>query len=66
MSKLELMSNIKSEIRKVNRAIDQKILRGLPYTREAHYHKILTARLSLMNQTRFLARSMRMVSMFLF
>lgn len=66
MSKLELMSSIKGEIRKVNRTIDEKIMRGLPYAREAHYHKVLTARLSLMNRTRFLARSMRMVSTFLF
>jgi len=66
MSKLELMHDIKSELRRVNKLIDQKITRGLPYGREARYHKMLTARLSLMSRSRFLARSMRMISTFIF
>lgn len=66
MSKLELMSNIKYEVRRINKIIDQKIMRGLPYVKEAQYHKMLVARLSLMNRSRFLARSMRLVSTFLF
>jgi hypothetical protein len=66
MSKLELIHDIKAELKRVNKTIDQKITRGLPYTKEARYHKMLVARLSLMNRSRFLARSMRMVSTFLF
>ena len=66
MSKLELIHDIKNELRRVNKLIDQKITRGLPYMREARYHKMLTARLSVMNRSRFLARSMRTVSTFLF
>jgi hypothetical protein len=66
MSKLELIHDIKAELKRVNKTIDQKITRGLPYVKEARYHKMLVARLSLMNRSRFLARSMRMVSAFLF
>ncbi len=66
MSKLELIHDIKAELKRVNKTIDHKITRGLPYTKEARYHKMLVARLSLMNRSRFLARSMRMVSTFIF
>jgi hypothetical protein len=66
MSKLELIHDIKNELKRVNKTIDQKINRGLPYGREARYHKMLVARLSVMSRSRFLARSMRTVSTFLF
>jgi hypothetical protein len=45
MSKSELKYKLKSEISTINRVIDQKILRGLPYDREARYHKNLLKRL---------------------
>ncbi len=55
---------IKTEIYKINKVIDKKIVRGLPYSREAHYHKNLLSRLSLVREKSLLARSMRYVSTF--
>lgn len=59
-------SKIKSEIVKINTVIDKKIVRGLPYTREAHYHKNLLQRLSIIRNKSLLARSMRYMSMAVF
>lgn len=64
MSKSELTYTLKAEINKVNKVIDKKIVRGLPYNREAHYHKTLLQRLSLIRRKSLLARSMRYVSAF--
>jgi hypothetical protein len=66
MSKSELKSELKTEINKVNKVIDQKIVRGLPYTREARYHKNLLQRLSIIRQKSLLARSMRYVGVAMF
>jgi hypothetical protein len=66
MSKYHIKNTLKSELGKVNKVIDKKILRGLPYTKEARYHKLLLARLSLLQKSNFLARSMRVATMFLF
>jgi hypothetical protein len=65
MSKSELKSELKAEINKVNHIIDQKIVRGLPYTKEAKYHKTLLQRLAIMRQKSLLARSMRYVGAFM-
>jgi hypothetical protein len=65
MSKSELKHNLKTEIKKVNKVIDQKIIRGLSYSREAHYHRILRARLHILKKASFVAR-MKTVSAFLF
>jgi hypothetical protein len=64
MSKTELKYELQAEIDKVNHIIDKKIVRGLPYTREARYHKTLLQRLSIIRQKSFLARSMRYVGAF--
>jgi len=66
MSKSELKYTLKSEITKVNKEIDRKIVRGLPYSREARYHKTLLQRLSIIRRKSFLARSMRFVVAFVF
>lgn len=66
MSKHQLKKEVQHEIIRMNKIIDKKILKGLPYTREARHHKILLARLSILNQTTWLARSMRVVSSFMF
>ena len=65
MSKSELKTTLKAEINKVNKVIDKKIVRGLPYYREAHYHKTLLQRLSLIRRKSILARSMRYVTAFM-
>lgn len=65
MSKSELKHTLKIEIKKVNHLIDAKIVRGLPYGREARYHKLLRARLSILKRVGLLAR-MKTVSAFIF
>lgn len=45
MSKRNLEKNIKDEMDKLNDTIDLKIIRGLPYKREASRHKFLLMRL---------------------
>lgn len=65
MSKSQLKYNLKQELRKVNEVIDKKIIRGLPYTKEAQYHKVLLSRLTIVSRTSWLSR-MKMVSAFMF
>jgi hypothetical protein len=48
MSKTELKYTINTEIDKINRVIDQKILRGLSYTEEARYHNQLLKQLHML------------------
>lgn len=66
MSRSELTYTLKTEINKINHVIDKKIVRGLPYTREARYHKQLLQRLDLLRRKSWLARSMRYVTAFIF
>lgn len=66
MTKSQLKHELKSEIAKVNKVIDQKILRGLPYSREARYHKILTSRLNIIKDSSWLARSMKYATLMMF
>ncbi len=66
MTKSQIKHELKNEIKKVNKVIDQKIVRGIPYMREARYHKILLARLSVLQHSNVLARSMRAVTMMMF
>jgi hypothetical protein len=65
MSKSTLKKEIQHEIVRINKVIDRKILKGLPYTREARHHKLLLARLSILNRTNWLARSMRVMASFM-
>lgn len=46
MSRIILEKTIREELRKLNDTIDMKILRGLPYKREALRHRFLLYRLS--------------------
>ena len=66
MNKSQLRNELKREINELNKIIDYKILKGLPYTREAHKHKILIARLTVLTESTMIARSMRLVSMMMF
>jgi len=59
MSKRHLESLLREELVNVNDLIDRKIIRGLPYTREARRHKFITARLKQLqkaSQPSWLAR----------
>ncbi|MES2436917.1 MAG: hypothetical protein V4519_02805 [Patescibacteria group bacterium] len=66
MSKSELKHQLKVEIKRLNKLIDQKILEGKNYTAEARHHKILLSRLSIMKKSSFLARSMRVMATMMF
>jgi hypothetical protein len=46
MSRIILEKTIRAELEKLNDAIDIKILKGLPYKREALRHRFLLYRLS--------------------
>ncbi len=43
MSKIKLAQKIKVEIKKLNREIDLKIIKGLPYKAEARRHRFLVS-----------------------
>ena len=43
MSKIQLVHNLRKEIKKLNKDIDLKIIRGLPYRAEARRHKFLVS-----------------------
>lgn len=45
MSQKQYLKMLEREIRKINRKIDEKILRGEEYKREAHDHKLMLRRL---------------------
>jgi hypothetical protein len=66
MSKSQIKHELKREIIKLNKTIDHKILRGLPYAREARAHKLLLARYAVLSQSSMIARSMRLVTMMMF
>ncbi len=66
MSKSEVIHNLKVEIKRLNRLIDEKIVSGEPYIQESRKHKLLRAQLSLLKRTSWLAKSMRFAAMFLF
>lgn len=64
MSKAEIATELQAEMKRINRIIDHKILRGLPYKKEARYHKLLRARLGVVRGTGFLAK-LKTVSAFM-
>ena len=45
MSQSQYLKMLEKEIQKVNKLIDQKILRGEDYRREAHDHKLMVRRM---------------------
>ncbi len=45
MSKARLITTINRELKDINEVIDWKIIKGLPYKREAKRHKLLTGML---------------------
>lgn len=45
MSKEKLVKTINSEIEELNERIDWKVIKGMPYRREARRHKLLVSML---------------------
>ncbi len=53
MSKNNVEKTIRRELNRLNEIIDEKIIRGLSYRREAEKHSILRVKLSALNRSRF-------------
>jgi len=68
MRKQEAIKTIRAEIDRLNREIDLRIIKGLPYRRESQRHKSLMAQLTVFshNRTSWLSRSLSFVSVFMF
>lgn len=58
MSKQQIVSVVERKIAAVNKAIDAKILRGKPYTREAMEHRLLLSQRRRLKGPNFFSRSM--------
>lgn len=58
MSKTQTTKAINQELVKLNTIIDQKIIRGLAYSREAHRHKTLLSQLSHLQRSGWLSRAL--------
>ncbi len=67
MSKHQIVKSLRAEIKKINYVIDQKIIQGLPYSREARRHKFLISQLNRLAppSQNWLFRSMSYVTMFM-
>ncbi|MDB5238792.1 MAG: hypothetical protein JWO00_127 [Candidatus Parcubacteria bacterium] len=67
MSKHQIVKSLRSEVKKINYVIDQKIIQGVPYSREARRHKFLISQLNRLAPQRssWLSRSMSFVTMFM-
>jgi len=67
MSKYQTIKEMRSEIERLNKVIDWKIIRGLSYTVEARRHKFLTSSLNRLSpRSGWFSRSLSFASMFLF
>lgn len=62
MSTIKLLLTLKQELKKVNRKIDLRIMMGLPYKREAEYHKRLTWEMRRLARRNWFGRYLRMFS----
>jgi hypothetical protein len=56
MSKTQTTKAINQELVKLNQIIDQKIIRGMAYAREANRHKSLLSQLGRLQQSNWLTR----------
>lgn len=65
MRRMTFMFSIRKEINKINRRIDQKIIKGESYDREARRHKDLVVQLRKLESEASLARTLSLAS-FLF
>jgi hypothetical protein len=54
MSKHQAVKEIRRELDRVNQEIDLKIIKGVPYAREARRHKFLMSQLRQLMPTRSL------------
>jgi hypothetical protein len=62
MSKHKIVSKIYKELKKVNEDIDQRILEGRSYRKEARYHRSLLSQLNHVSRSPFM-KSLRFISL---
>ncbi len=67
MSKRELIKSLRTEIKRLNRVIDRKIILGLPYGDDSRRHKFLVLQLKRLTPavSGWFGRSMSFVTMFM-
>ena len=63
MGKISLLHAIRSEVLRLNKIIDRKIVSGLPYSREARKHKELVAKVDRLVRRDWFARSLRFMTL---
>jgi len=68
MSKQQTIKTIRAEIERLNQEIDLRIIRGVPYRREALRHKALKSQLARLVPTGplWLTKSLSFMSAFMF
>ena len=54
MSQKQYLKNVEKEIQRINRLIDQKIMRGEEYSKEARDHKLLLRKIRFCRRQNFL------------
>ncbi|MEO8638034.1 MAG: hypothetical protein ABI430_04005 [Candidatus Taylorbacteria bacterium] len=65
MSKTRTKIEIYKELKKVNREIDRKIIKGVPYGSDSKHHKFLLSRLRTLTGKKWLPRSLSFFSFLL-
>ncbi len=67
MSKHQIVRELRHEIKKINKEIDIRIIRGIPYSDKARRHKFLVSQLKRLQPTSFsMFGPLKFASMFLF
>ncbi|MFA6554106.1 MAG: hypothetical protein WCS89_01210 [Candidatus Paceibacterota bacterium] len=68
MSKHQAIKTIRSEIERLNREIDLRIIKGLSYRQQSQRHKFLMAQLARLSkiQSNWFGKSLSFVSTFMF
>ena len=57
MSKQQVERSVRAELELLNEIIDQKIIKGISYVREARRHKILISQIARLRQSHFFHRN---------
>jgi len=65
MSKQKLLNTLASEIEQINEEIDLKVIKGIPYGREARRHKLLVLMLNEVSERMNVRQSFSFLSFLL-
>lgn len=56
MSQIQYLKMLEKELQKINKIIDQKILKGLDYSRQARDHKLILKKIHYHTKKSFFSR----------